>query len=99
MEEPPGDAEWTAYSLLIVLLASLSSCSPSPLAPPQVFSTPLFKEMVKNCISQDLSWAKPARRWEGLYRAGAARATTTPCTCRPNVHLSLLNPTVKFTLM
>lgn len=32
----------------------------------QVFSTPLFKEMVQNCISQDLSWAKPARKWEGI---------------------------------
>ncbi|GAX78592.1 hypothetical protein CEUSTIGMA_g6031.t1 [Chlamydomonas eustigma] len=32
----------------------------------QVFSTPLFKEMVNNCISQDLSWAKPARKWEGV---------------------------------
>lgn len=28
----------------------------------QVFSTPLYKQMVANCIGQDLSWAKPARR-------------------------------------
>ena len=32
----------------------------------QVFSTPLYKEMVMNSISQDLSWAKPARKWEGI---------------------------------
>lgn len=32
----------------------------------QVFGTPLFKEMVSNAISQDLSWAKPARKWEGI---------------------------------
>lgn len=30
------------------------------------YSTPLWKEMVKNCISQDLSWAKPALKWEGV---------------------------------
>eukprot|EP00195_Chlamydomonas_chlamydogama_P008203 CAMPEP_0202903866 /NCGR_PEP_ID=MMETSP1392-20130828/26767_1 /ASSEMBLY_ACC=CAM_ASM_000868 /TAXON_ID=225041 /ORGANISM="Chlamydomonas chlamydogama, Strain SAG 11-48b" /LENGTH=611 /DNA_ID=CAMNT_0049591215 /DNA_START=59 /DNA_END=1891 /DNA_ORIENTATION=+ len=32
----------------------------------QVFSTPLFKNMVYNAISQDLSWAKPAKKWEGI---------------------------------
>jgi glycogen synthase len=26
----------------------------------EVYNTPLFREMVYNCISQDLSWAKPA---------------------------------------
>lgn len=42
-----------------------------PLCPPppslaQVFPTPAFKAMVKNCISQDLSWSKPATKWEGV---------------------------------
>lgn len=32
----------------------------------QAFSTPLFKEMVYNCISQDLGWSKPAKKWEGV---------------------------------
>ncbi|GIL71724.1 hypothetical protein Vretimale_841 [Volvox reticuliferus] len=32
----------------------------------EVFATPRYKEMVYNCISQDLSWARPAQKWEGL---------------------------------
>jgi hypothetical protein len=45
----------------------------------EVFATPRYKEMVYNCISQDLSWARPALKWEGLleelvYGKGAATA-------------------------
>ncbi|KAJ9528241.1 hypothetical protein QJQ45_014218, partial [Haematococcus lacustris] len=32
----------------------------------QAFSTPLYRQMVYNCISQDLSWAKAAVKWEGI---------------------------------
>lgn len=32
----------------------------------QAFSTGLYKQMVYNAISQDLSWAKPAQKWEGV---------------------------------
>jgi len=32
----------------------------------QVFATPAYKEMVKACVAQDLSWAKPARKWEAV---------------------------------
>lgn len=32
----------------------------------EVFATPRYKDMVYNAISQDLSWAKPAQKWEGL---------------------------------
>ncbi len=28
----------------------------------QAYATPLFKSMVYNCISQDLSWAQPAKK-------------------------------------
>jgi len=46
----------------------------------QVFSTPLYREMVYNCISQDLSWSKPAIKWEGVLesmKAGKPVATST----------------------
>ncbi|GLC41125.1 hypothetical protein PLESTB_001794100 [Pleodorina starrii] len=32
----------------------------------EVFATPRYAEMVYNCISQDLSWSRPAQKWEGL---------------------------------
>ncbi|KAG2497328.1 hypothetical protein HYH03_004492 [Edaphochlamys debaryana] len=32
----------------------------------EVFATPKYGEMVTNCISQDLSWSRPAQKWEGL---------------------------------
>ncbi|KAG2449804.1 hypothetical protein HYH02_005327 [Chlamydomonas schloesseri] len=32
----------------------------------EVFAGGRYKEMVYNCISQDLSWSKPAQKWEGL---------------------------------
>ncbi|MEW5299851.1 MAG: hypothetical protein WDW36_002825 [Sanguina aurantia] len=35
----------------------------------ELYPTPLFAQMVRNCIGQDLSWAKPARRWEGILEA------------------------------
>ncbi|CEF98412.1 Glycosyl transferase, family 1 [Ostreococcus tauri] len=30
------------------------------------FSTPLYKKMSATCISQDLTWAEPAKKWEGV---------------------------------
>jgi granule-bound starch synthase len=45
-----------------------------------VFGTPAFEEMVNNCIHQDLSWAEPAKKWEGVleevrtgYAMGSAK--------------------------
>eukprot|EP00854_Cymbomonas_tetramitiformis_P016379 gene16379-19440_t len=32
----------------------------------EVFSTPKYAAMVKECISQDLSWKEPAKKWEGV---------------------------------
>ena len=38
-----------------------------------MFTTPAYKAMRDKCISQDLSWAKPAKKWEAILigeRAG-----------------------------
>jgi granule-bound starch synthase len=32
----------------------------------QAYATPAWKDMVAACISQDLSWGKPAKKWEGI---------------------------------
>jgi len=32
----------------------------------EVFETPAYKKMVEACIKQDLSWKKPAQKWEGV---------------------------------
>ncbi len=32
----------------------------------EVFTTPAFKDMRAKCIGQDLSWAKPAKKWEAI---------------------------------
>lgn len=31
-----------------------------------MYSTPQMAEMREACIDQDLSWAKPARKWEAV---------------------------------
>jgi granule-bound starch synthase len=31
-----------------------------------VYSTGKYREMVKACISQDLSWSQPAKKWEAV---------------------------------
>lgn len=31
-----------------------------------VYKTPAFGNMRRNCITQDLSWEKPARKWEAV---------------------------------
>lgn len=44
----------------------------------QVFGTPQFEDMVVNCIKQDLSWAEPAKKWEGILeevKSGYATGT------------------------
>jgi hypothetical protein len=47
----------------------------------EVFNTPLYREMVYNCISQDLSWAKPAIKvgaagwFGGLFGAPTQQST------------------------
>jgi granule-bound starch synthase len=30
------------------------------------YGSPLYKKMSATCISQDLSWAEPAKKWEGV---------------------------------
>lgn len=43
-----------------------------------VFGTPTFEEMVNNCIQQDLSWAEPAKKWEGVLeevKSGSSQGT------------------------
>lgn len=35
----------------------------------QVYGTPQYRAMVEACIAQDLSWAGPARKWEGVLEA------------------------------
>ncbi len=42
----------------------LDSC-PDPLHV-QVYSQPSYRAMVEACISQDLSWRKPALKWEAV---------------------------------
>jgi len=32
----------------------------------EVFETPAYKKMVEACIKQDLTWKKPAQKWEGV---------------------------------
>jgi granule-bound starch synthase len=44
----------------------------------QVFQTPKFREMVKNCISQDLSWAAPAKKWEAVLEEVSRGCTAAP---------------------
>ncbi|KAI3711498.1 hypothetical protein L2E82_41623 [Cichorium intybus] len=29
-----------------------------------VYGTPAFSEMIQNCMDQELSWKKPAKKWE-----------------------------------
>jgi granule-bound starch synthase len=45
---------------------------------PQVFQTPKFREMVKNCISQDLSWSAPAKKWEAVLEEVSRGCTAAP---------------------
>lgn len=33
----------------------------------KVYGTPLFEEMIQNCMAQDLSWKGPAKEWEKLF--------------------------------
>jgi len=35
----------------------------------EVYGTPAFEQMRKACISQDLSWAEPAKKWEAVLTA------------------------------
>ncbi|GJR98497.1 hypothetical protein Tco_0270671 [Tanacetum coccineum] len=31
-----------------------------------VYGTPAFSEMIQNCMAQELSWKKPAKKWEDV---------------------------------
>ena len=35
----------------------------------ELYGTPAFEQMRKACISQDLSWAEPAKKWEAVLTA------------------------------
>ncbi len=54
----------------------------------QAFTTPLFKDMVYNAISQDLSWAKPAKKVR-TKRRRSARSTQ----CRSGLATTPTNAT------
>lgn len=56
----------------------------------QVYGTPVFTEMVKACIGQDLSWKKPAQKWEGVLEElvsgtgkGKSESVVTPVEEKP----------------
>lgn len=38
----------------------------------QVYNTNKYKEMVHKCINQDLSWSKPAKKWEAILQVNFA---------------------------
>jgi len=45
-----------------------------------VYDTPAYPAMVKSCIGQDLTWKKPAQKWEAVLEElmyGGAASTTT----------------------
>ena len=42
--------------------ALVETCAPPPLD----YTTPTYEKMSATCISQDLSWAEPAKKWEGV---------------------------------
>ena len=44
----------------------------------KAYTTDAYEEMSKACIAQDLSWEKPARKWEAILeeiKTGSASAT------------------------
>jgi granule-bound starch synthase len=43
--------------------------------------TPVYTEMSKNCIKQDLSWAKPAQKWEGILEEVMSSLLKNPGSC------------------
>lgn len=69
---------------ILRLTSPVLSCLASPRlhasapTPPQVYSTPKFKEMVRACISQDLSWAQPAKKWEAVLEEVVKGCTAAP---------------------
>jgi len=38
----------------------------------EVYGTPTYEEMSLKCISQDLSWDMPAKKWEGVLQEMAS---------------------------
>ena len=45
-----------------------------------VYATPAYPKMVKACIGQDLTWKKPAQKWEGVLEElmfGSAQSSQT----------------------
>lgn len=44
----------------------------------QTYSTPAYAEMVRNAISQDLSWKKPAEKWEAVLEELKFGVANTP---------------------
>lgn len=44
----------------------------------QVYGTPKYREMVKACIAQDLSWSQPAKKWEAVLEEVVKGCTKAP---------------------
>lgn len=44
----------------------------------QVYSTGKFRDMVKACINQDLSWSQPAKKWEAVLEELVKGCTAAP---------------------
>ncbi len=57
-------------------------------AAPQVFGTPQFSKMVKACIAQDLSWSKPATKWEAIL----TEVTTGDFVAQADKKASIVTP-------
>ena len=51
------------------------------------FQTEAFDQMVESCIAQDLSWAKPAKKWEAALEEmmGASAVNPTPTEKKESV--------------
>ncbi len=51
----------------------MKSPTPTPPSPPlkhsacEVYGTDKYRQMSYRCISQDLSWDRPAAKWEGVF--------------------------------
>lgn len=44
----------------------------------QAYTSGKFREMVKACINQDLSWSQPAKKWEAVLEEVYKGCTAAP---------------------
>ena len=72
--------------MIFMLLAESNLCSildrmkelPCTCRAALVYPTPKLAEMREACIDQDLSWAKPARKWEAVLEEMAISPSVDP---------------------